>query len=311
MKIAVEILCTKFEPSARNVAAIKKTYILLCGRLMRERKLKHKYDFYFYYSDPGAAEEIFPDSDYPNCYNLPINCDESIYKTFEKGIYALNHTGGYDWYIRTNISSYLNIQVLDRLVEQFNEDTVYCNALNTYTYTERYCNNIYPRGDLMIFSSKVKDGILAESAKYIGCDTFLTDRIEVTHVDDCMFGICLIDYFGKGYYRHLEMMKYNYFPEPEPTISKKIFYGCIGNRLKTIPPNIRYSGYSWKDNEWRKLDVNKMEFLNSEIEKFNYDGIDISLKDVLSDRRGVLFTRLENVNIADLKRYLEIKEREQ
>lgn len=309
MKIVIEILCTTAEPSARNVAAIKETYITLCNELQQNKSLIHKYDFYFYYADPDSScdNKVIPDKKYSNCYNIPIHCKESIYNTYEKGIIALQQTDGYDWYIRTNISSYLNIRVLDILMEQFDENIIYGNALNTYIDSEKYCNDIYVRGDLMIFSAKVKNGILDVSEKYMNYNELPVKIASVPHVDDCMFGLCVMDYFGGEYYNHLKMMKYNYIPEPNHIITKSIFYKCIGNRVKTIPPNISYSGYSWDDNEYRKFDVDKMYFLNNLYKQFNYT--DILLSDIITNQRNVIFTHRTTLNISEVKKYLELKEK--
>ena len=51
MKVAVQILSTLKEPSTRNIEAIKNTYIALANSLAEKGKLKHTYDFYFYYLD--------------------------------------------------------------------------------------------------------------------------------------------------------------------------------------------------------------------------------------------------------------------
>ncbi len=51
MKVAVLILSTLKEPSTRNIEGIKNTYVSLANSLSEQGKLKHEYDFYFYYGD--------------------------------------------------------------------------------------------------------------------------------------------------------------------------------------------------------------------------------------------------------------------
>lgn len=310
MKISVEILCTAAEPSLRNIQAIKETYISTCNDLKRQNKLNHDYEFYFYYSHEDIHDDyIVKDSIYSNCFDIRVPEKESIYKTFEKGIFALKQTSAknFDWHIRCNISNYLNIQVLDRLIDQFDENMVYCNAINTYINDENYYNDLYPRGDMMIFSKDTAVGIVKASEKYINCDTVLTNRISIPHVDDCLFGLCIMDYFGKdNYYNHLQMLKYNYIPEPESVIKREIDFLCLSSRVKTVPPNVKFSGYSWDDNEYRKLDVEKMKWLDSEVRKINYQKKRIKLNEMLSDTRKTLYVQLVNVSIGDIKRHKDI-----
>lgn len=310
MKISVEILCTAAEPSLRNIQAIKETYISTCNDLKRQNKLNHDYEFYFYYSHEDIHDDyIVKDSIYSNCFDIRVPEKESIYKTFEKGIFALKQTSAknFDWHIRCNISNYLNIRVLDRLIDQFDENMVYCNAINTYINDENYYNDLYPRGDMMIFSKDTAAGITKASEKYINCDTALANRISIPHVDDCLFGLCIMDYFGKDdYYNHLQMLKYNYIPEPESVIKREIDFLCLSSRVKTVPPNVKFSGYSWDDNEYRKLDVEKMKWLDSEVRKINYQKKRIKLNEMLSDTRRTLYVQLVNVSIGDIKRHKDI-----
>lgn len=311
MKISVEILCTTAEPSLRNIQAIKETYVSTCNSLKSQNKLNHDYEFYFYYSCEDYLTEIpntyiIKDSVYPNCFDIQVPEKESVYKTFEKGIFALKQTANrnFDWHIRCNISNYINVYVLDKVISQFDKNIVYCNAINTYINDENYYNDLYPRGDMMIFSKEIAAGIIEASEKYINCDMVLTDRLSVPHVDDCLFGLCIIDYFGKdNYYNHLQMIKYNYIPEPEPVLKREIDFSCISSRVKTVPPNIKFSGYSWKDNEYRKLDVEKMKWLDSEIQKIDYRKRKIKLNEMLSDARKTLYVQLINVSIGDIKRH--------
>lgn len=314
MKVAIEILSTKTEPSTSNIKALKESLIASTNELSKAGKLKHSYDFYFYYGGFDLCEldanvKTAKDKNYDNCYDFNIAVAESIYDTYEKGIEVLKYIKGYDWYVRINISCLLNIKLLDVLIEQFDKFTVYCNAINSYINDEMYYNDLYPRGDMMIFSSDVREGILANADKYIRCDTVSTagTRLNIPHVDDCLFGLCLIDYFGKDYYKHLKMLIYNYLPKPVEVITDKYSLYCVGNRVKTVPPGISYSGYSWNDNEYRRFDGKKMKFLNEQFIKINYDKV--LLKDLISEKRETLFVQLSSQPISIFNKYLEIKRR--
>lgn len=307
MKVAIEVLSTNFEPAVTNIKGMKNTFISLANELKDKNKLKHSYDFYFYRggysaSTLGKAVQIVKDESYNNCYDINISTKETIYDTFEKGIWALKYTAGYDWYVRINISCYLNMKLLDDVIDKFNEDVVYCNALNSYINDENYYNHLYPRGDMMIFSAKTRTGILKYSDKYFRCDLADKNRINIPHVDDCLFGLCLIDYFGNKYFEHLQMLKYNYIPEYTENINREISLQCIGNRVKTNPPGVSYSGYSWEDNEYRRQDVKKMEYLNNKIKNVNYSNI--NLEDLYSSSRPTLFVSLSNQPIEIFHKYL-------
>lgn len=295
MKVAIQILSTLQEPSTRNIETIKNTYIALANSLSEQGKLKHTYDFYFYYG--GYAKEgqeentaiVEKDETINHCYNVFVNMAESIYNTFEKGIETLKATDGYDWYIRCNISCYINIPVLDKCILLFNSDEVYCNSINSYVNDEKRYNDLYPRGDFMIFSKAVRKGILQNADKYIRCDFSMTDRINVPHVDDCMFGLCIIDYFGRSYYKHLKALKYNYIPSHKEEISTVWNKNYISTRVKTIPPGITFSGYSWEDNDYRKMDCYKMNYLNDAIKNEDYSGLNLKLNDLISTSKPIIF----------------------
>lgn len=307
MKIAVEILSTLSEPSTSNIQAMKETFVSLANDY--SNKLNNQYDFYFYYGGCHLKhdEQIYIASDlrYKNCYNIELPFEETIYNTFEKGISVLKNITGYDWYIRINISCYLNILLLDKVIGEFHKDTVYCNAINSYINDEQYFNDLYPRGDMMIFSEKTRQGILSTCEKYIRCDVKNEDRLNIPHVDDCLFGLCLIDYFGADYFKHICMLNYNYIPDIDISEIKNVSLLCIGNRVKTNPPGISYSGYSWTDNEYRRFDAEKMRYLNDKFKEIKYT--DIHLNDLLGNKRPTLYVTLSNRNIEDFYPYLKRK----
>ena len=316
MKVAVQILSTCEEPSTRNIEAIKNTYIALANSLSKEKKLKHKYDFYFYYAKYMCtgefADEVngavcIKDSSVENCYNIYIDMDESIYNTFEKGIKALETVDHYDFYVRCNISCYIHIPVLDKLLNSFKKDEVYAASINSMINDEKHYNDLYARGDFMVFSNYMRRGILSVSQKYWRCDTALVDRINIPHVDDCMFGLCVIDFLGKDYYNHLKALSYNYLPsykEEEPTVWNPNY---VITRVKTIPPGIGFSGYSWKDNDYRKMDVYKMNLINEKIKAKDFSKEAISLQSSFSTSKPIVFITPKMTTIDTFKQYLKMK----
>ena len=312
MKIAIQVLSTLKEPSTRNIDAIKRTYVAYANYLMREKKLRNTYDFYFYYGgyENELSETVVEtDETIEHCFNIKIPLEESIYNTFEKGIEALKVADKYDWYVRSNISCYINIPILDKAFIAFDKNIVYCNSINSFINDENYFNDLYPRGDFMIFSREVKEGILKVAPKFIRCDYAMKDRLNIPHVDDCMFGICLIDYFGEKYYDHLKALKYNYIPTyktDEPYVWDKNY---IASRVKTIPPGINFSGYSWEDNQYRENDVRKMEVLNEEIKNTDYSKKVLQLKDLLNNTKPLVFISTTFARIDTFLAYLKARKR--
>lgn len=307
MKVAVQILSTLKEPSTRNIEAIKNTYIALTNSLSEKGKLKHTYDFYFYYGGYEDQPETTVEKDevVEHCFNIKIPIAESIYNTFEKGIEALKIVDGYDFYVRCNISCYIHIPVLDKLLIYFRRDEVYSSSINSYVNDENYYNDLYPRGDFAVFSSFMRRGILENAPKYIRCDYALENRLNVPHVDDCMFGLCIMDTLGKNYYNNLKALHYNYIPsykEEEPAVWVPEY---IVTRVKTIPPGINFSGYSWVDNDYRKMDVYKMNLINDKIKNMDFSKITINLANSLSDKKPIVFITAKFAGIDAFKSYLK------
>ena len=309
MKVAVLILSTLKEPSTRNIEGIKNTYVSLANSLSEQGKLKHEYDFYFYYGDcnkPFDETTVLVDST-KHCYNIAVPIKESIYTTFEKGLEALKQVNDYDFYIRCNISCYLHIPVIDKMLNNLKKDEVYAASLNSYVNDENLYNDLYPRGDFTMFSNYVKNGILKNADKYIDCDKADANRLNVPHVDDCLFGLCIKDFFGNDYYNHLIPLTYNYLPsykEEEPTAW---IMNCFLTRVKTIPPGIGYSGYSWEDNDYRKMDVYKMNLINEKIKATDFSKEKISFSSCLNDNKPIVLIVPKFAKLETFKAYLKEK----
>ena len=160
MNIAILIMSTTVEPSVRNIAAMKNTMV----KQTNEETFKHHYDFFEYYYDKEIQDSedcvlgCEQDKQYPNYFYIRISGTESVFHTFEKTYtafdYLLNNEDKfkkYDAFIRINISCYLNMKLLDAVLDLLNKDTVYSNALNTVEgYGTPYFNKLYFRGDFYI-----------------------------------------------------------------------------------------------------------------------------------------------------------------
>lgn len=316
MKIAIMVMAANAEPSTRNLEAIKNTLV----RYQNEHKdkFKNEYDFYFYWSggdDMKKEVNVSTSKEYSNLKYIEVKEEESVYRTFEKSIKAFDYVyrnNDYDWYVRMNISMWINIDLLDSVIFSFKPNSMYGNALNSYVNLNcAYCDDLYARGDLMIFDKDVMKGILGNAMKFLYSDWRMTDRDGVDHVDDCLIGCCFIDYAGPDYYKSLYMLSYTYLPNHEVGDDIKPQKYNIGTRVKTVPPNETYSGYSWEDNEWRKKDCEKMIKLTEYVENNPFEYIGLKMKDVLVDKknsRPTLFISASGQNVFDVfHRFLEQK----
>lgn len=314
MRIAVFMMAACVEPSTRNSQAFKNTVVKYCND--NKDRLKNTYEFYVYSALPVEDHEncdivsaYTQDEKYDNLHYIVVNESESVYRTFEKtydAFWYVDHDleEKYDLYVRVNISMYLNIDLLDNVADKLKPGNVYCNAINSYVnLNSEYCNDLYPRGDLMIFDHKIlEDIIYGDLCEYLLHDDLFIEANDVDHVDDCLIGVCLINSLGKDYYKHLYMLKYNYLPDTEIDM-KKISSYAIGSRIKTVPPEVGYSGYSWDDNDYRKKDVEKFHYLYDYYNNKEFDYSNVKMADVLVDKsssRPTLFVHAQNVNVFDV-----------
>lgn len=312
MRVAVLIMSTNMQPSLRNVEAFEDTVVKHYND--NKEKFKNDYDFYVYYSNNedrrsytmkhGYAPEIKLKDN--GVYEFCIAEKESVYRTFEKTYYmfdALNKNR-YDLFIRINISLWLNLDLLDSVIDQFEDDCVYCNAINSHVnITSPYINDIYPRGDMYIFGKKTMEGIIEHGKKYLYCDQDLKTRIGVDHVDDCLMGVCMIDTYGKEYYKHLVQLRYVFIPRYSiHSIGGIIDAYSIGFRVKTTPEGMQ-SGYSWDDNEYRLKDADKMRELQKYFDEKNIDYCGTKLDSLFTDEsnsRPTLFVQASNQSIKNV-----------
>lgn len=313
MRIAIMIMAVNAQPSLRNVEAFKNSCIAYQNEM--SGKLKHDYEFYIYWSErSGDNIKEINDEKYNNVHNIIINEDEGIYRTFEKTfkVFRYIEPKNFDLFVRVNISMYLNIDLLDAVIDKLKSGNIYCNAINSYiNLSSDYVNDLYCRGDLLIFDKSIMNIILSCGEKYMYCDLDVRNRNGIEHVDDCMLGLCFIDGYGKDYYEHLYMLKYNYIPDSDIYQNTNISKYAIGSRIKTVPPEVGYSGYSWDDNEYRLRDGVKMEKLFKINQEWNMDYSLVKMSDVLVDKnnsRPTLYVQAKNLNVYDVFwKYLDQK----
>lgn len=324
MKVAVLIMSTNSEPSLRNVQAMKDTFIKFSNEF--SYMFRHEYDFYTYYYDESLEHEQIEmdnDPDYPNYHIIRIGGQETVYRTFEKTFIAYSYLlredmPVYERFVRLNISAYLNLALLDTVIEDIDEDGIYANALNTFLNGDfPYLNHLYARGDFYITSRKVVKGMLAYGGQLMYNDIALRDRVAVTHVDDTLFGYAYMAFMGENeYYKHLYAIRYNFVPlatESPTKIIEQLNDYAISTRVKTTPAG-SVSGYSWDDNEFRLYDPIKIEIIHNYYKSKKYDP-SIRIKNLIQpegEERSTVYMNmmlLPPSQIKDiLRQFAELKE---
>lgn len=269
MKCCILIMADNRELSARNLMAINQTYIN--GYYLNRDAFENEFDFYYY---TGNHENF-------NVIKNHIQCvsPDDILGTFDKTIEALKYCSDkdFDFIIRTNISTYVNIRLLDKCLSLFKHDVVYCNKICTYIDDDNLLNKYYPRGDAYIIHNNLLRKCLDCLEYYNPKDEYMADD----KYDDVLFGMLLLKIFGDDFVNHIKPMCYNCILSETlpPHIINSIF-----SRLKTCPPDT-YSGYSWDDNGYRLHDIEKFISIHAAFEhaKDNISNNIISIDDLLAD----------------------------
>lgn len=266
MKIAVMIMMADKEPSLRNKQAIM-NYIVDDYNNIADT-LEHTYDFIFYKGHVDKELQFsknildrFPEK---HCYEIITCTGDGVHDTFEKTIECfktLDSINKYDWIIRINISTYINIRLIDKLINSMDKNHIYCNAINGVLQSETYLNYLYPRGDFYMISKDLIDKVIYVSDEFYIHKNDISEIEKIykcpEHVDDVLLGICLYKALGKEYYKNLYPLYYDYYPDIfDPNNKRQMHYYTIAVRLKTVPKNM-HSGWSWNDDPCRLDDVNK------------------------------------------------------
>lgn len=266
MKCCILIMGCKVNPGLRNMDAIHDTYITLYNE--NKNDFENDFDFYFY---DGDNEKFYVDKfkEYANIIHC-VNKDD-IHSTYQKSLEAYNwiiENKKYDWIVRVNISTYVNLYALDKFLNFANKNTIYANQFCVYLYNWHYLNDCYPRGDANIVPFNIfKKAVL--KSKTVKPEK-IQDRTD--KVDDVLMGMAYINSYNDLYINHYQVIDYNFLPFGISEINEKSAVvlnsvTCIFTRLKTCPPNTD-SGYSWNDNEYRVQDVEKLKLVNVVIKKY-------------------------------------------
>lgn len=304
MKIAILILSANTEICDRNKNAIVDTYV----NQLFSKEREHEYNVFFY---SGDAVDEYINHDHDNKFScISLTAKDDIYNTFEKTIDAFKAVyeyNDYDYIIRCNISAFINVELLDAVMSSATKGFIYCNAINTVITNIEYLNDIYPRGDFYIIGRDDVKGVIEKSSVFYGK---YNDFVGLDHVDDVLVGMSYILYKGDSYYDYIKSLIYNYIPctmEQGFDINSISPY-AICSRVKTLPPDVSYSGYSWEDNVYRLDDVKKMHTLSEYTKGLKYERGDINKLVIPDDKtRHTPVSYITNVNVGVVKSILKNK----
>jgi hypothetical protein len=284
------------ELSDRNVNKMKELFI----DSVNNNELKNNFIF-AYYDGSWDCQKITKED---TIYHIKTTSEDDIHHTFEKTIESFEmclDNFDFDILIRINISSYINIRLIDRVAKSIDKDCIYANKLLVVTSDATRPNFLAPRGDFFITGRKTIEGIVKNS--YIDGNRILD------HVDDVLIGCSFEQYAGSDkYFKRLKQLSYGYFPNAntEFTLSDEQINTYLCYRLKTVPPTEKISGYSWKDNEYRLYDPKKMEHIHKLLPKDHvYKISDINKLVVNDDDIPCVAVQYVHTRLSDIKRYIE------
>lgn len=292
MNVLIMIMGCNCEPGARNIEAILNTYIK--SYYNNKNLFKHNYDFIVY---KGGFSEVKLNNNI-----LHLTSPDDIKSTFMKTLEAFRFVENYnfDYIVRINISTYLNLFMLDNSIELFDKNNIYCNAICVYTDSLKYKNFIFPRGDAYIMHKDLFLNIL--NNQY---DPYSDDLYGIDNTDDSMFGLLCNNYFKNDLHNHIKLLRYAFIPYEYDKIDNyyiKLSACVIFSRIKTCPPNT-HSGYSWEDNIYRLHDVKKFNILNI----YNYNVKNTNIDIIFDDNDDREFYIRNNDNGYDPVTFNNIK----
>lgn len=189
-KILILTMSSTNQFFANQIDTIKKTWA---------KDLPENIDWLYY--DGNDKKEVTS----LNGNHLSICCEDNLENTFKKTFLALlyinnNFKDKYDYIVRTNTSTYINVDFLNYFLNNINDnnDVTYCSDL--YSLTEGYAPNpldIYPRGNCFILPRKHVAIILSFGFSYMYLE----------HVDDMMIGNIINSYYIRSEGEYLSHIK--------------------------------------------------------------------------------------------------------
>ncbi|WQJ53637.1 MAG: nucleotide-sugar epimerase [Wendovervirus sonii] len=140
-------------------------------------------------------------------HKLLVPSGDDLHSTFEKTrmtfnlINEISELAGYDFILRTNCSTYINVKLLSKLLELdlFNEDTVYCGNIDCNPTGVLPINFApHPMGSCMILSKKLVSIIANPTYKKMSMELCHLSDDEYFKIDDIAIGSILNCYWLNG-----------------------------------------------------------------------------------------------------------------
>ena len=168
-------------------------------------------DYLFY----SASEEIPKHKYSKEEHRLLLRCEDDIHNTFKKTYYTFKLLerllGEYDYIIRTNTSTYINIELANKFIQNLDNDEILWTS-EYYSLSNAAVPkplDIYGRGNGMILSKKIVDIILRDGISYLYYQILSDDEIigNILNSHWIKEGKDYLDYiksFKHGWYKCIE-----------------------------------------------------------------------------------------------------------
>lgn len=260
MNAVIAIMSANNIIAERNTQAQRETFI----KHLFDSKRLHNYDVVFY-TGGNSVQDVSELSEH--VYLLKCVAEDDIRHTFEKTCeayeYILSHFDA-DMMIRCNISCYLNVDLIDAVLESaYNGNYIVANRFNLIINVGDFLNKPYPRGDFyMLRMDWVKSALPYKDT------LFDYNKFNIDCVDDTKFGMCLMNADYDTYKKSMRFCAYGFLPYDDAENMQPIF---LDARVKTIPRDAKCSGYSWTDEKVREGDVKKMQLLYERFKSLSTD----------------------------------------
>ena len=193
-KILILVMSCNDEFFKQQVEKIKQTWA--------KPILDGKYSNIDFMSYDGWDAQHYYDKD-NKC--IHIRCEDDLDNTYKKTFYALSiikHNFDYDYVFRTNTSTFINVDLLNKFVQRLDNDEILWTS-EVYSLVEAnapYPLCLYGRGNGLLFSKKLIDILLKEGI------TMLYEE----HVDDVVIGNILNSYWIKQDKNYTDYIKSYY-----------------------------------------------------------------------------------------------------
>lgn len=164
-------------------------------------------DYLFY----SASEQIPKHKYTKETHRLLLRCEDDIHNTFKKTYYSFKLLerlfGEYDYVIRTNTSTYINIELANEFIQSLDNDEILWTS-ECYSLSNAPCPmplDIYGRGNGLILSKKIINIILKEGISHLYFQKISDDEI---------IGNIMNSYWikqGKDYLDYIKSYKHGWY----------------------------------------------------------------------------------------------------